>query len=195
MTLVLASASPRRKQLLTEAGYRCEVRPVDVDESQLPGETPEHYVERVARLKAETCARQLPGRTIVAADTTVVVDDDVFGKPADAADATRMLERLSGRTHLVMTGVVVIDKRQVSAVETTTVQFDALFPSDIAWYVASGEPMDKAGAYAIQGLASRFIPRIDGSYSNVVGLPIATLARLLAEAGHVGVSDRFRPRS
>jgi septum formation protein len=195
MTLVLASASPRRKQLLTEAGYRCEVRPVDVDESQQPGEAPERYVERVARLKAETCARQMPDRTIVAADTAVVVDDDVFGKPIDAADATRMLERLSGRAHLVMTGVVVIGQRQVSAVETTTVQFDALSPSDIAWYVASGEPMDKAGGYAIQGLASRFIPRIDGSYSNVVGLPIATLVRLLTEAGRKGVSGRFPPRS
>jgi septum formation protein len=195
MTLVLASASPRRKQLLAEAGYRCEVRPVDVDESQLPGEAPARYVERVARLKAETCARQLPDCTIVAADTAVVVDSDVFGKPIDAADATRMLERLSGRAHLVMTGVVVIGQRQVSAVETTTVQFDALSASDIAWYVASGEPMDKAGGYAIQGLASRFIPRIDGSYSNVVGLPIATLARLLAEAGREGVSGRFPPRS
>jgi septum formation protein len=181
--LVLASASPRRKQLLAEAGYRCDVHPVDADESRLSGEAPERYVERVARLKADTCARQLPGRTIIAADTAVVVDDEVFGKPVDATDATRMLERLSGRAHLVMTGVVVIGERQVSAVETTAVQFNTLSASDIAWYVASGEPMDKAGGYAIQGLASRFIPRIDGSYSNVVGLPIATLARLLAEAG------------
>lgn len=186
--LVLASASPRRKQLLAEAGYRCDVHPVDVDESRLPDEAPERYVERVAQLKAETSARRWPGRTIVAADTAVVVDDDVFGKPADATDATRMLERLSGRAHLVMTGVVVIAKRQVSAVETTMVQFATLSAADIAWYVASGEPMDKAGGYAIQGLASRFIPRIEGSYSNVVGLPIATLARLLAEAGRVGVS-------
>jgi septum formation protein len=181
--LVLASASPRRKQLLAEAGYRCDVHPVEVDESRLPGEAPDHYVARVAALKADTCARQVPGRTIIAADTAVVVDDEVFGKPVDATDATRMLERLSGRAHLVMTGVVVIGERQVSAVETTAVQFNTLSASDIAWYVASGEPMDKAGGYAIQGLASRFIPRIDGSYSNVVGLPIATLARLLAEAG------------
>jgi septum formation protein len=181
--LVLASASPRRRQLLAEAGYRCDVHPVDVDESRLPGEAPDRYVERVARLKADACARQLAGRTIVAADTAVVVDDDVFGKPADATDATRMLERLSGRAHRVMTGVVVIGRRQVSAVETTIVQFATLSSSDIVWYVASGEPMDKAGGYAIQGLASRFIPRIEGSYSNVVGLPIATLARLLEEAG------------
>jgi septum formation protein len=181
--LVLASASPRRKQLLAEAGYRCDVHPVEVDESRLPGEAPDHYVARVAALKADTCARQVPGRTIVAADTAVVVDDEVFGKPVDATDATRMLERLSGRSHRVMTGVVVIGRRRVSAVETTTVQFDALSAADIAWYVASGEPMDKAGGYAIQGLASRFIPRIDGSYANVVGLPIATLARLFAEAG------------
>jgi septum formation protein len=181
--LVLASASPRRRQLLAEAGYRCDVHPVDVDESRLPGEAPDRYVERVARLKADACARQLAGRTIVAADTAVVVDDDVFGKPADATDATRMLERLSGRAHRVMTGVVVIGRRQVSAVETTIVQFATLSSSDIVWYVASGEPMDKAGGYAIRGLASHFIPRIEGSYSNVVGLPIATLARLLEEAG------------
>jgi septum formation protein len=181
--LVLASASPRRRQLLAEAGYRCDVHPVDVDESRLPGEAPDRYVERVARLKADACARQLAGRTIVAADTAVVVDDDVFGKPADATDATRMLERLSGRAHRVMTGVVVIGRRQVSAVETTIVQFATLSSSDIVWYVASGEPMDKAGGYAIQGLASRFIPRIEGSYSNVVGLPVATVVELLKATG------------
>jgi septum formation protein len=184
MTLVLASASPRRKQLLAEAGYRCEVRPVDVDESQLPGEAPARYVERVARLKAETCARQLPDCTIVAADTAVVVDGDVFGKPIDAADATRMLERLSGRAHLVMTGVVVIGQRQVSAVETTTVQFDALSASDIAWYVASGEPMDKAGAYAIQGRAAVFVEEIRGSYSGIMGLPLFETGALLERFGY-----------
>lgn len=183
MHILLASASPRRRQLLVDAGYTCDVCPVDVDETRQPGEDVRVYVERLARAKAAAAAARVTGRTIVAADTAVAVDGDVFGKPAGAADATRMLARLSGRAHVVVTGVAVHVHRVETVVETTTVWFDQLSDADIAWYVASGEPMDKAGAYAIQGLASRFIPRIEGSYSNVVGLPIAAVARLLARAG------------
>jgi septum formation protein len=184
--LLLASASPRRLQLLTDAGYACEVRPVDVDERQLPGESAERYVERVARLKATTARDRFPGRIVVAADTAVVVDGDVFGKPADAADAARMLARLSGRGHEVLTGVAVYAASLVTRVERTVVWFDVLEPGVIAAYVATGEPMDKAGAYAIQGVAARFIPRIEGSYSNVVGLPIATVEAALRQAGGAG---------
>lgn len=182
MKLLLASASPRRRMLLAEAGYDCEVCPMDVDERQRPGERPAAYVERVATLKAEAAISRFPDRIVVAADTAVVVDGDIFGKPDDEADAARMLRRLSGRAHDVLTGLAVVGHRRLTSVETTRVWFDRLSDDDIRWYVASGEPMDKAGAYAIQGLASRFIPRIDGSYSNVVGLPVAALARALAQA-------------
>jgi septum formation protein len=180
--IILASASPRRRALLAEAGYACDVCPMHVDERQAAGESADRYVERVATLKAEAAVAQFPNRVVVAADTAVVVDGDVFGKPTDAADAARMLRRLSGRAHDVLTGLVVVGHRRVTCVESTRVWVDVLTPEDIAWYVASGEPVDKAGAYAIQGLASRFIPRIEGSYSNVVGLPVAALARSLALA-------------
>ena len=155
---------------------------MDVDERQTPGEPADCYVERVATLKADAAVAKFPGRVVVAADTGVVVDGEVFGKPADAADAARMLRRLSGRSHEVLTALAVVGHRRTTCVESTRVWVDALSAEDIAWYVSSGEPVDKAGAYAIQGLASRFIPRIEGSYSNVVGLPIATFARLLARA-------------
>jgi septum formation protein len=183
MVIVLASASPRRRHLLTEAGFTCEVDAVDVDERQLAGESPERYVERVGLLKATAGAARHPGRVVVAADTVVVVGEEIFGKPVDATDAWRMLQRLSGGSHRVLTGLVVVGRAVVARVECTTVWFNPLSEADIAWYVASGEPMDKAGAYAIQGLASRFIPRIDGSYSNVVGLPVATLVQALHAAG------------
>lgn len=180
MVLVLASASPRRRELLETAGFAFHVSPVDIDEGRLPGEPPLAYVERVARAKAGAAATRNPDRVVIAADTAVVVDDEVFGKPRDAADAARMLRALSGRAHEVMTGVAVAGNGQHRAfVERTTVWFGDLSDGDIADYVASGEPFDKAGAYAIQGRASRFILRIHGSYSNVVGLPIAQLAELL----------------
>jgi len=181
--VLLASASPRRLQLLADAGYHCQVQAVDVDERQWPGETAEQYVTRVARLKATTARERFPGRTIIAADTAVVVDGEVFGKPVDGADAVRMLERLSGRAHDVLTGVAVSGATLVTCIERTVVWVNALAPEEIAAYVATGEPMDKAGAYAIQGRASRFIPRIEGSYSNVVGLPIATVEAALRRAG------------
>ena len=181
MNILLASASPRRRQLLEAAGFSCDVRAMDVDERRLTGESPAEYVARVAALKADAARAQHPNRVVVAADTTVVVDNDVFGKPADAADATRMLRALSGRSHLVMTGVSLRGPNgpAIDYVETTTVWIDSLSDSDIAWYVRSGEPMDKAGAYAVQGLASRFVSRLEGSYSNVVGLPVASVAKAL----------------
>lgn len=193
--VLLASASPRRLQLLADAGYRCEVQPVDVDERQWPGESAEQYVARVARLKATTARERFPGRIILAADTAVVVDGEVFGKPVDGADAVRMLERLSGRAHEVLTGVAVSGATLVTCVERTVVWVSALAPEEIAAYVATGEPMDKAGGYAIQGLASRFIPRIEGSYSNVVGLPIATVAAALRRAGASGDGQSSRDGS
>jgi septum formation protein len=179
--LVLASASPRRAELLTAAGFSFDVDPVDVDESRLDGEPAARYVERLARSKAAAGATRHDGRVIVAADTTVLVGDEVMGKPRDAREAAEMLSRLSGGAHEVLTGLAVAAGRDARAhVERTRVWFRELSRREIDWYVASGEPMDKAGAYAIQGLASRFIPRIDGSYSNVVGLPVSALADLLA---------------
>jgi septum formation protein len=199
MRLILASASPRRAELLTAAGFEFEVRITNIDEAPRAGESPREYVLRLAKDKAS--AAQGPGHErrlkpaapgghadegqaeiILAADTTVVVDSEILGKPVDQDDARRMLGQLSGRAHEVLTGVSLkcgSDERW--AVESTAVWFKPLTEQEIAWYVASGEGRDKAGAYAIQGLASRFIPRIDGSYANVVGLPVATVHRLLHE--------------
>jgi septum formation protein len=182
MSFILASASPRRRELLAAAGLAFDIDPVDVDESLLPGESPGAFVTRVALLKARAGSLRHPSRLVVGADTAVVVDEEVFGKPADAADAGRMLRRLSGRSHDVLTGVALVGGgREDTLVERTTVWFSALSDQDIEAYVASGEPMDKAGGYAIQGLASRFIPRISGSYANVVGLPVASLCELLVK--------------
>jgi septum formation protein len=181
VTIVLASASPRRADLLRAAGLTFDVRVVDADERRLNGEGAADYVARVAALKADG-APAGPGDIVIAADTAVVVDGDVFGKPVDAADAAGMLRRLSGRVHEVMTGVVVVaGGRRQSFVEVTRVWFHTLSEADIAWYVSSGEPMDKAGGYAVQGLASRFIPRIDGAYANVVGLPVSRVCQALRE--------------
>jgi len=180
VSVVLASASPRRHALLIAAGFACDVDPVDVDEARQVGEAPGAYVERLARLKATAGAARHPARVVLGADTAVVVGDEVLGKPRDDDDAGRMLRLLSGRSHDVLTGVAIVSgDRTVAAVERTTVWVDPLSADDIAWYVASGEPRDKAGAYAIQGLFSRFVPRIEGSYANVVGLPVATVARLM----------------
>jgi len=177
--LVLASRSPRRAELLAAAGMDFVVRSVDIDETPKPGEKPGDYVLRMAREKAEAVARA-DGETILTADTTVVADDEIMGKPVDAADAVRMLLKLSGRRHEVITGVCVIRGSEALLESVTTgVWFAPLSKAEIDWYVASGEPLDKAGAYGIQGFASRFIERIDGSYSNVVGLPVALVYRLL----------------
>ena len=179
--IVLASASPRRAELLRAAGIEFLVQPADVDESLHEGEAPETYVVRVAEAKARAIRARLPDATVLAADTTVVVDHHILGKPADVEDARRMLRLLSGRSHEVITGVVVIaPQRPVETrVASTTVEFAALTDEEIRWYVQTGEPLDKAGAYAIQGLASRFVTRIVGSYSNVVGLPVALVYEMI----------------
>lgn len=154
----------------------------DVDESPRPGETPQAYVERLAIEKARVVATVRRDALVIGADTTVVVDGEALGKPSDRAGAASMLRRLSGRSHDVLTGVAVIGPRSTkSAVERTRVWFDPMTDAEIDRYVSSGEPLDKAGAYAIQGLASRYIPRIEGSYTNVVGLPVALVVRLIAE--------------
>jgi septum formation protein len=195
--LVLASASPRRSELLTQAGYRFRVHPAHISEDPLPGEDPIAYVTRLAREKAEAVYLELTreltssdsqelsrdsesGLAVLGADTTVTLDNMILGKPADAADAARMLRLLSGRTHRVMTGVAVVTAESVEvAAEVTAVRFLTLSDAEIADYVASGEPMDKAGAYAIQGRAARWIPRIEGCYFNVVGLPLALVSSML----------------
>lgn len=191
MRLILASASPRRAELLRAAGFEFDVFPAEIDETMDVEETPDGYVRRVAQLKAEAIARRAPGRVVLGADTVVVVDHEVLGKPADAADARRMLRRLSGREHVVMTAVCLVDpfaregasKPVETRVARTTVEFGPLSGAEIDWYIASGEPMDKAGAYAVQGLASRFVTRVEGSYSNVVGLPVAVVYDLCRGAG------------
>jgi septum formation protein len=179
LSLVLASRSPRRAELLTSAGIPFVVRTADIDETPRAEENPTEYVMRLAIEKAHAVERAA-GETVLAADTTVVLDSMIMGKPEDAGDATRMLTALSGQRHEVITGVCLLDdEREVSDYARTGVWFAPLSDAEIAAYVASGEPMDKAGAYAIQGLASRFIERIEGSYSNVVGLPVELVYRIL----------------
>lgn len=176
--IVLASASPRRAELLRAAGIPFILRASNVDESVEAGEAPAAYVARLAEAKAKAAAQS--GDVVLAADTTVVVDGAILGKPADDEDAMRMLDLLSGRTHEVLTGVCVWhDGHADVRVATTTVAFRQMTADEIAWYVASGEAADKAGAYGIQGLASRYIADIHGSYSNVVGLPVALVYEML----------------
>jgi len=202
--LVLASASPRRQELLRNAGIQFTVQPADVDETPLPGEGARECAERLAREKALKVWQTRHEDVVLGADTVVVVDGEILGKPVDAGDALRMLRLLGGRTHEVITGVCVVarvpspESRVASAgdsgsgyegrnqnpevktsSETTQVTMSQISDQEILDYVASGEPMDKAGAYAIQGTASRWIPRIEGDYSNVVGLPIALVCRML----------------
>jgi septum formation protein len=201
--LILASASPRRAELLRAAGYTFDIVVADVDESVRPGESPSAYVRRLAAEKSSAALAALKGCAtgvadvaqgfspadviVLGADTTVVVDGAILGKPRDDDDARDMLRRLSGRAHEVLTGVSLRQGvYELGRVETTAVVFRALTDDETGWYVASGEGRDKAGGYAIQGLASRFIQRIDGSYSNVVGLPVACVAELLPEIRHRG---------
>jgi septum formation protein len=198
--ILLASASPRRAELLRAGGFDFDIQPANADESVHPGETPEAYVRRVAEAKARAVIPHAGDRIVLAADTTVVVDDRILGKPVDDEDARRMLRLLSGRPHQVLTAVALARTGRVQTrVEVTDVWFAALTEDEIAWYVASGEPTDKAGAYAVQGLASRFVTRIDGSYSNVVGLPIALVYSMLEELGVTTISstrpDRVAPSS
>jgi septum formation protein len=192
--LILASASPRRRELLAQAGYRFEVQASAVPESRRPQEDAVCFATRLAREKAEQvfARRQAAGETldiVLGADTVVVCDAEVMGKPADAADAERMLRLLSGRTHQVVTGVAVVWGTGLDsgpavevAAELTQVTMRTLSPEEVSRYVAGGEPMDKAGAYAIQGYAARWIPRISGCYFNVVGLPLALVSSLLEAA-------------
>ena len=174
--------------MLAAAGFAFDVEPADVDETPAAGEKPGDYALRVARSKAESAAAgcRKSGTVVLAADTVVVVDGRILGKPADAADSQRMLKMLSGAVHSVLTAVVLCnDGRQVAEVAETRVHILPLSEIEIAWYIATGEPEGKAGAYAIQGHAARFIDWIEGSWSNVVGLPIATVYRLLKELGEV----------
>ncbi len=190
--LVLASASPRRRELLTQAGLSFEVRPAHIPEDPREGEDPIAYVTRLAREKAEAVFREITANggekfgadgellAVLGADTTVTLDNHILGKPEDDADAARMLRMLSGRSHHVITGVAVVTAEGVEvAAEVTAVRFLTLTDEEIAAYVATGEPMDKAGAYAIQGMAARWIPRVEGCYFNVVGLPLSLVCTLL----------------
>jgi septum formation protein len=167
--------------LLRAAGIDFDVQPANIDEAIISGESPADYVSRLAEGKARAVHELDGSRTVLAADTAVVVDGHILGKPLDEGDAGRMLGMLSGRTHEVLTAVSIFHPGLIvnTQVEATVVEFAALSESDISWYVSSGEPMDKAGAYAVQGLASRFVTRIEGSYSNVVGLPIALVYQML----------------
>ena len=188
--LILASASPRRRALLTQAGFTFAVEPAHVDETPLAGEPAAAYVQRLAIEKAQAvCAlhqHEAEPVTVLAADTAVVISGDtILGKPASAAEAARMLNLLSGRTHAVMTGLAVVSSapgtRLAADVEITQVTMNLIGADEIEAYTATDEPLDKAGAYAIQGYAARWIPRIEGDYFNVVGLPIARVVALLAE--------------
>ncbi len=188
--LILASSSPRRRELLTQAGLEFSIETADLDETPQPGEAPAHYVQRLAVEKAQAVWARHKGSddsadpiTVVGADTTVVLEGEILGKPVDQADARRMLELLSGRTHQVLTGVAAITRSTVaSEVEITQVYFDLISERELVRYLASGEPMDKAGAYGIQGYAARWIPKIEGCFFNVVGLPLARTLAVIARA-------------
>jgi septum formation protein len=202
--LILASASPRRRELLAQAGYAFTVEAADVDESARVGEAADAYVKRLAEEKARAVLARVsesasqrasePGEgvraglplVVLGADTTVVCDGEILAKPADAEDAKRMLRRLSGRVHEVLTGVAVATRAGVvSGVETTLVTFSEISEAEMDFYCATGEPMDKAGAYGIQGYAARWIPRIDGDYFNVMGLPIARVVGMIEGAAQL----------
>jgi septum formation protein len=187
MKLILASASPRRAEILRDAGIPFAVLSSAVDETPFPGESPQDHVQRLADAKAELVAARAVGPAIViAADTVVTLEGRIIGKPNSTDDARQVLERLSGRTHSVITGVTLIrlpDAERRTFVETTQVQFATISSEEITRYLATEEPYDKAGSYAIQGRAGRYIPRIEGDYFNIVGLPLARVTQALAELG------------
>jgi len=187
LRVILASQSPRRRELLTLIGIQHDVRPADIDERYLGGETPPQHAERLAREKA--MAIREPGAVVIGSDTIVIVDGDILGKPANDADAARMLRRLSGRQHIVITAVAVArDARVESGVEEVRVTFHPLTEESIAAYIATGEPMDKAGAYGIQGYGATLVASVDGDYFAVMGLPLQRLVRVLER---LGVCYRF----
>jgi septum formation protein len=182
--IVLASQSPRRRELLSLIGIAHEVMPADLDESTLPGESPTEHAERLARAKAERVALREPAAAVIGADTIVVLDGEILGKPRDAAEASRTLRRLSGRTHTVHTAVAVSHRgRTVSGVESVEVTFRPLTDAQITSYIATGEPMDKAGAYGIQGYGAVIVERVHGDYFAVMGLALGRLVGLLNESG------------
>jgi septum formation protein len=184
LRVILASQSPRRRELLSLVGIAHEVRPADIDERYLAGEHPREHAERLAREKAATIARDEPDAVVIGSDTIVVVDGDVLGKPADEAEAARMLTRLSGRSHVVVTAVAVAWRGEThSAVEEVDVEFHPLTTADIEAYIATREPMDKAGAYGIQGYGATIVSRVDGDYFAVMGLPLQRLVRVLRSLG------------
>jgi septum formation protein len=191
LELVLASGSPRRRELFSGLGLRFAVRPPEVDETPLPREAPRPYVERIAAAKAAAAGR--PGELVIAADTTVVVDGDILGKPVDAEDGRALLRRIEGRWHEVLTAVVVSEPgsgRRAMDVAETEVRMAAMGAERIAWYVNTGEPLDRAGAYAIQGLGALLVEEVRGNYTNVVGLPLPLVERLCAELGYDLLSFR-----
>ena len=182
--VILASQSPRRRELLALVGIPHIVRPADIDETYLPGEDPRAHAERLAREKAAVIARTEPDAIVIGSDTIVVVDGEVLGKPRDEAHAAEMLARLSGRAHVVLTAVAVMWRGvELSAVEEVDVTFHALDAESIRAYIATGEPMDKAGAYGIQGYGATIVERVDGDYFAVMGLPLQRLVRLMSELG------------
>jgi septum formation protein len=206
MKLILASASPRRAQILRDAGMRFEIVRANVSERRKRGETARTMTRRLAQAKAQAVASKLGSKPraaiVIGADTIVEVNGQLLGKPRSPAAAREMLRKLSGRTHRVVTSVAAIrlpDGAAVTATESTRVRFAALTPDEIAQYVATGEPLDKAGAYAVQGISGRFIERIDGCYFNVVGLPLARLYRMLIDLGWQGAvplkGDKTAPSS
>lgn len=186
MKFILASASPRRRELLASIGLDFDVIPSHVPEVHQEGEAPEEYVARLSRDKAHALAVQYPARWVIAADTTVLLGDQLLEKPADPQDAERMLATIAGKTHIVYTGVTLEHAEtgyRDTRVAESEVRMLPLSPSEVAWYVATGEPLDKAGAYAVQGIGAMFIDSIHGSYTNVVGLPLATLFQMMRKAG------------
>ena len=179
--LILASASPRRRELLAQAGYAFEVVPAHIDETRHAGEDPSEYVQRLALEKAQAIHAQHPDAIVLGADTTVVLNGEVLNKPQSVEDAARMLRALSNNTHQVHTGIAVVARDvECTHVETTDVFFRTISEEELATYLATGDSLDKAGAYGIQGYAARWIPRIEGDYFNVMGLPVAATVRLLA---------------
>ena len=186
MKFILASASPRRRELLASIGLDFEVIPSHVPEIHQEGEAPEEYVARLSRDKAHALAVQYPAQWVIAADTTVLLGDQLLEKPVDANDAMRMLGTIAGKTHIVYTGVTLEraeGEYRDTRVAESEVRMLPLSPREIEWYVATGEPLDKAGAYAVQGIGAMFIDSIHGSYTNVVGLPLATLFQMMRKAG------------